>query len=330
MARVKSLRVLLLAAGWLLALGGWGTPGLAAEYSPLPPAAPTGITPDWLIHDAARNRLIIYLPGYHAPAHAYYQWVRVQPGQAFPLSFTAQPGLSIFLDNQLLFTARAASTYSLDLGQLVPPNAGPGPRLLGVWQPEGSPVLASFSGSGPAREGQGTAKADAVQVQARLPGPQGQNVFLSFLLLLGLLYGGVRTTYQSGMARIFQVEELFSSGSDQQSFLTKPAFSLLNLVLVLLFALSFALLLTAIRTDLYNLPLLRRFFDVPETAIVGRVLLYTAVITGYVLGKYLYVGLLAYIFRPAGSRECAVPRVSAHHPAGGFVSAAGSAAAPGP
>ena len=114
--------------------------------------------------------------------------------------------------------------------------------------------------------------------------------------MLGLSYGAVRVTYQPGLARIFQIDELFGSGSDQQAFLAKPAFSFLNLLLVLLFALSFALLLTAIHTDLQNLPLLRRFFDVPETAIVARVLLYTAVITAFVFGKYIYVSILAYIF----------------------------------
>ncbi|RZK16059.1 MAG: hypothetical protein EOO56_21095, partial [Hymenobacter sp.] len=61
---------------WLLWLGGcWGLAraGHAAEYRPLPPAPTPGLAADnWLLHDAAHNRLIPYLPGYHAPAHAYY------------------------------------------------------------------------------------------------------------------------------------------------------------------------------------------------------------------------------------------------------------------
>jgi len=114
--------------------------------------------------------------------------------------------------------------------------------------------------------------------------------------VLGLSYGAVRTTYHPGLVRIFQIEELFGSGSDQQAFLAKPAFSLLNLLLVLLFALSFALLLTAIHTDSQNFLLLRRFFNVPETAIVARVLFYTTIITILVFGKYLYVSIMGYIF----------------------------------
>ena len=271
-------------------------PARASEYRQLPPAAPTALSADWLIHDAVRNRLIFYLPGYHQPAHAYYQWVRVGRNQAFPLSFAAQPGLSLFLDNQLIFTARTATTYSLNLAQLLPARLADGNHLLAVWQPDGWPALASFSGVAPASAVAGRPQSEVGQAQPRLPGPQGQNVYLGFLLVLGLSYGAVRTTYQPGLARIFQIDELFGSGSDQQAFLAKPAFSLLNLLLVLLFALSFALLLTAIHTDLQNLPLLRRFFDVPETAIVARVLLYTAIITTFVFGKYLYVGILAYIF----------------------------------
>ncbi|WP_331057442.1 DUF4271 domain-containing protein [Hymenobacter sp.] len=268
----------------------------ASEYRQLPPAAPASLSADWLIHDVARNRLIFYLPGYHQPAHVYYQWVRVGRTQPFPLSFAAQPGLSLFIDNQLVFTAQAATTYSVDLAQLLPPQLPTGAHLLAVWQPDGSPALASFSGSAVASNASGQPLAQVGWALPRLPGPQGQNVYLGFLLVLGLAYGAVRTTYQSGLARIFQIEELFGNGSDQQAFLIKPAFTLLNLLLVLLFALSFALLLTAIHTDLQNLPLLRRFFNVPETAIVARVLLYTTIITVFVFGKYVYVGLMSYIF----------------------------------
>ncbi|GAC1588554.1 MAG: hypothetical protein NVS3B25_05310 [Hymenobacter sp.] len=279
-----------------LTLGSGGRPVRASEYRQLLPASPTALSADWLIHDAARNRLLFYVPGYHQAAHAYYQWVRLSRAQPFPLSFAARPGLSLFVDNQLVFTADKAATYSLDLARLLPARLAPGRHLLAVWQPDGSPVLASFTGESTRGTVAGRSEALIGQAQPRLPGPQGQNVYLGFLLVLGLSYGAVRATYQPGLARIFQIEELFGTGSDQQAFLAKPAFSLLNLLLVLLFALSFGLLLTAIHTDLQNLPLLRRFFDVPETAIIARVALYTVVITFFVFGKYVYISLLAYIF----------------------------------
>ncbi|GAA4046054.1 hypothetical protein GCM10022409_35140 [Hymenobacter glaciei] len=269
----------------------------ASEYRQLPPASPTALSTDWLIHDAARNRLIFYLPGYHQPSHAYYQWVRISHNQPFPLSFAAQPGLSLFLDNQLVFTASASTTYAFDLALLLPSQLAPGRHLLAVWQPDGSPALASFSGVAAVASASATGLPKVAGLALpRLPAPQGQNVYLGFLLLLGLSYGAIRSTYQPGLARIFQIEELFGVSGDQSAFLVKPAFSLLNLLLVVLFALSFGLLLTAIHTDLQNLPLLRQFINVPESAIVGRVVLYTAIITSFVFGKYLFLSLMAYIF----------------------------------
>ncbi len=268
----------------------------AAEYQPLPPAPPPGLTADWLLHDVGRNRLILYLPDYHAPAHAYYQYVRLRRGQPFPIAFVAQQGLSLFLDNQLVFTADQAGPYALDLARRLPTGQAPGTHLLGVWQPGGRPALASFT-AGPAATTTPDATPDAAETaQLRPPNSLGKNVLLSFLLLLGLLYGGVRATYQPGLARVFQFDELFGNASDQGTFLARPAFSLLNVVLVLLFGLSFALLLTALYAGIENLPFVRQLVAVPERAIVLRVLLYAALIAGFVLGKYLYVSLLAYTF----------------------------------
>ena len=271
---------------------------LAAEYRPLPPSPPTSLSSDWLLHDAARNRLILYLPGYHQPAHAYYQWVRIQRNKPFALTFVAEPGLSIFLDNELVFNAPSSGTFSIDLASILPAHLSSGNHLLGVWQPTGTPALASFTaGSIPASSATTAIPAvAATRAQVRLPSQYGQNIFLVSLLLLGLLYGGVRTTYQPGMARIFQVEELFGNATAQQNFLAKPAFSLLNLLLILLFSFSFALILTALHTDLQNLPLFRRFLYVPETAVVAKIALYTLVIVLYVLGKYVYLEIFGYIF----------------------------------
>lgn len=291
--RLIRLCRLSLLLGWL-ALLPHGAP--AAEYRPLPPRWAAGLSNDWLLHDAARNRLILYLPDYHAPAHAYYQWVRLRPGQPFLVTFAAQPGLSLLLNNQLVFTTSSAKTYSLDLARLLPPPPPAGPILLAVWQPDGAPDLASFRSTtaAPARAGRPAALPFAAL--PRRPGQQGENVFLTCVLLLGLSYGGLRASYRPGLSRIFQVEDLFGSAPDQQSFLTRPAFTLLNLLLVVLFAFSFALLLVAIHTNLQNLPLVRQLLDVPESAIVARVLLYTVLIAGFVLGKYLFLELMGYIF----------------------------------
>ncbi|UOQ75682.1 hypothetical protein MUN84_13530 [Hymenobacter sp. 5516J-16] len=269
----------------------------AAEYRPLPPAPRAGLTQDWLIHDEARNRLVLYLSDYHPPAHAYYQWLSIRPAKSLLISFTARERLSLFIDNRLVFTAQTPATYTLDLARLLPPGSVPGPHLLCVWQPDASPNLASFVNAVPAKPTQaGKSAALPLDAQPRPRGHQGQNVFVGFLLLIGLCYGGLRATYQPGFTRIYQLEGLWGKGSAEQDFLIKPTLTWLNLVLVLLFALSFALLLVAIHTNIQSIVILRRLFDVAESAIVVRVLLYTALVAGFVLGKYLFLELMGYIF----------------------------------
>lgn len=280
-------------------------PSRAAEYRPLPPAPVPGLAPDgWLLHDAARNRLILYLPGYHAPAHVYYQWVRLRAGQPLPIAFVAQPGLSVFVDNKLLFTAPRAGSYTVDLAQSLPPRQAAAAHLLAVWQPEGYPLLSSFAAVPAATENVSksypatrnlAASSKPIQAQPRLAILQSQPLLLG-LLLLGLLYGAVRSAYPAGLARVLQVGDVFGTTADPQNFLVRPAFTLLNLVLVVLFALSLALLLTALHTDLGSLPLVNQLLKVPESATLLRILFYTGLIVVFMLGKFLLIESLSYIF----------------------------------
>lgn len=281
---------------WLLALGVFSS-ALAAEYRPLPPSPRRGLSSDWLIHDVARNRLVLYLPDYHTPSHAYYQWLSLNPAQPFLISFAAREGQSLFLDNRLVFSAAATASYTLDLARLLPEGVGPGVHLLCVWHPQVAPNLSSFANA----QVRALPSAANKPVQTVLAQPltrthPGENVFLCFLLLIGLLYGGIRATYQPGFARIYQVEGLWSRSATQQDFLVKPTVTWLNILLVVVFSLSFALLLVAIHTNVQNIVILRRLFDVPESALVVRVLLYTILIAAFILGKYLFLELLGYIF----------------------------------
>jgi hypothetical protein len=262
----------------------------AAEYRPLPPAPAPGLSADsWLLHDAVNNRLILYLPGYHTPAHAYYQWVRLRAGQPWPLSFATQPGLSIFIDNRLVFTANKAGAYTIDLARGMPRQAAAA-HLLAVWQPDGYPALGSFTTRPTpetnAKDPSTTAATAALQSQPLLLG----------LLLVGLLYGVVRSAYPAGLARVLQVADLFGTSADSPDFLVRPAFTLLNLVLTLLFALSLSLLLTALHTDFSSLPLVNQLLKVPESATLSRVGLYAGLIVSFIVGKFLIVEALSYIF----------------------------------
>lgn len=284
-------------------LAGLGAARLAsaAEYRPLPPAPVPGLSADsWLLHDAARNRLILYLPGYHAPAHAYYQWVRLRPGQPLRVSFAAQPGLSIFVDNKLLLRAGKAGSYIVDLAQSLPRQAAAS-HLLAVWQPDGYPALGSFTvvASTPAAD---KTPADALPARvtplpARLQAGalQSQSLLLG-LLLIGLLYGAVRSAYPAGLANALQVSDVLGAKGNAQALLARPAFTLLNLVLVVLFSLSLALLLTALHTDFSSLPLVKQLLKVTEAATLAKISLYTALILSFISSKFLLVEGLSYIF----------------------------------
>jgi hypothetical protein len=270
----------------------------AAEYRPLPPAPRNGLSSDWLIHDADRNRLVLYLPDYHTPAHAYYQWLAIKPARPFLINFAAREGQGLFLDNQLVFTAVATASYTLDLARLLPAGSTPASHLLCVWHPQVAPNLTSFANVQATKPvGARSAKSvSSIAAQPLLRSHQGENVFLCFLLLIGLLYGGIRATYQPGFARIYQFEGLWSRSTAEQDFLVKPTITWLNILLVLVFSLSFALLLVAIHTNVQNIVILRRLFDMPESTLIVRVLLYTGLIAGFILFKYLFLELLGYTF----------------------------------
>jgi len=283
---------LLLLVSWLLV----GTSSQATEYRPLPPSPKTGLSSDWLIYDAPHNQLVLYLPDYHTPARAYYQWTSLQPGHPVRVAFVAQQNLCVFLDNRLIFHAPTAGAYTLDLATHLSATTT-GPHLLCVWQPEVPPNIASFTNTGTVTlEQPGKNRVKPLAAQPRFRTHQGQTVFLCFMLLIGLLYGGIRATYQPNFSRIYQLEGLWRKHKQEADFLVKPTLTWLNIILVLIFSLSFALLLVAIHTNIQSIGMIRRLFDVPESAIVARVFLYTGLIAGFILGKYLFLELMGYIF----------------------------------
>lgn len=266
----------------------------AVEYRPLPPTPPVGLSNDWLIHDASGNKLVLYLPGYHPPARAYYQWIVVRPNQPFRISFAARQDLALFVDNQLVFRAKSSGNYNLDIADLLPKPISYGQHLLCVWHPTAAPDYTSFANVLP-QEAKSSAFKTASwwKPQLRAAFHQGENVFLCFLLVIGLMYGGIRTVYRPGFARIY---ELWSNAPGEQNFLTRPTITWLNVLLILIFSLSFGLLIVAIHTNVQNIVILKQLFSVSESGLVMRVLLYALLISVFVFAKVIYIALMGYIF----------------------------------
>ncbi|GAB2948204.1 hypothetical protein GCM10027048_11360 [Hymenobacter coalescens] len=247
---------------------------------------------EWLIYVPGNNKLVLYLPRYHAPARAYYQWVNIHPGQPFRITFAAREGLALFLDNQLVFRAPSTANYTLDLAALVSPRTKNTTHLLCVWHAEQSPNYNSFANAAQVKAGPAQAT-KSWQPQMRLSGHEGENIFLCFLLLIGLLYGGIRTIYRPGFARIY---ELWSNAPGEQNFLSRPTITWLNLLLILIFSLSLGLLMVAIHTNVESLIILRQLFAVSESALVLRVLTYAILVAAFVFLKVVYLSLMGYIF----------------------------------
>ncbi|OON71159.1 hypothetical protein B0919_01365 [Hymenobacter sp. CRA2] len=260
----------------------------------MPPSAPTGISNEWLIYEPADNKLVLYLPGYHAPARAYYQWVTIRPAKPFRVTFAARQNLSIFLDNRLVFRAPRTANYTLDLADLLPAGSKSAAHLLCIWHPEQAPNYTSFANAAPAEAKVGHSSArTSWQPQLRVGGHQGEDIFLCFLLLIGLMYGGIRTVYRPGFARIY---ELWSNTPGEQSFLSRPTITWLNVLLVLVFSLSLGLLIVAIHTNVQSLVILRQLFAVQESGLVLRVVTYALLVAAFVLLKVMYLSVMGYIF----------------------------------
>ncbi|WP_165903587.1 DUF4271 domain-containing protein [Hymenobacter gummosus] len=210
-----------------------------------------------------------------------------------PITFAARQHLTLFLDNQLIFRAPRTGNYSLDLAALVASNNKTTRHLLCVWHPEQSPNYTSFTNATASQAKSGAPAQRWWKPQLRLAGQQGENIFLCFLLLIGLLYGAVRTIYRPGFARIY---ELWSNTPGEQNFLSRPTITWLNLLLVLIFSLSLGLLIVAIHTNVQSLVVLRQLFAVPESGLVLRVLTYALLVAAFVFLKLVYLSLMGYIF----------------------------------
>jgi hypothetical protein len=287
----------------LLALGLWllfsCLPATAQE--PLPsfkPSQQNQISSDWLVYQRRANQFSLYIPDYHGPVGALYQWVEVRRDQPFIIGFTAKKDLCVFLDNRLVFTADSVASYAVDLTRLFPFPRPEGRYLLCIWHPTGQPDFATFKNlTAIPRSDPSAAQVKSRPVswsKTRLS--HNYNAFIIFLLLIGLIYGGLRSNYSSDFQSLFRVSNFMRYSALEEGFLAKPISSWSSILFVLAFSLSFALLIVAIHTNIQNIVIFNRLFSVSETDITSRILFYTLLIFAFVLLKLLFLTLMGYIF----------------------------------
>ncbi|MBW7467003.1 DUF4271 domain-containing protein [Pontibacter aydingkolensis] len=268
-------------------------PKTAAQVLPLEQS--NTLTSEWLVYQSETQELVPYVASVHSKQRSLHQWVTIAPSQPFLIGFTAQKDLSLFLNNKLIFKADSTATYKLNLSAFVSDlKPATGKVLLTVWHPSQQPNIKGFYN-------------DVQQIsQDKEPGQRplsirirdyvNQNTFIIFLLVIGLVYGWLRMNYPSDFQALFDVRAGGRTNRLDEGVLAKPISSWSSILFILAFSLSLALLIAAIHTNVQHIRLFNRLFPVSEADITTKISLYTLVIFVFIIIKYLFLKIMAYIF----------------------------------
>lgn len=293
--------------GWLIVLYCFCLATLPAfGQAKLPPVKfnyTNQLNTDWLIYQPQTSSFSLYIPEYHGQVGALYQWVNVRPEKPFRINFNAKKDLCVFLNNKLIFSADSAAAYALDLSNAVTTyrlgNKKNNRYLLCVWHPTEQPDLNTFRNESDIKlpvNAQQPKNTIVNQYRSSI----NYNAFIIFLLLIGLIYGWLRTSYTSDFRSLFSLSNFLRHAALEEGFLAKPISSWSSVIFVIAFSLSFALLIVAIHTNIQNIVIFNRLFSVSEADITSKILFYTIFIFSFILIKYLFLSLMGYIFDLTG------------------------------
>nr|WP_262910419.1 DUF4271 domain-containing protein [Pontibacter silvestris] len=253
------------------------------------------ITNEWMVYEPGATRLVPYITGVHSDYNAIHQWLSVTPKQPFEISFIAPKDLCLFLNNQLIFKADYPAKFTIDITKYSAGiDAVEGKYLLTVWHPQQQPNITSFKNL--------VREQDQVQVPGQRPLSVrvreyvNQNAFIVFLLLIGLIYGWLKTNFTADFISLFRIDSFLSTNRLEQGFFSKPLGSWSNLLFVLAFSLSLALLIAAIHTNVQQVLLFNSLFPISEADITTKIAFYAFLIFMFIVLKYIFLKVLAYIF----------------------------------
>ncbi|WP_317193603.1 DUF4271 domain-containing protein [Adhaeribacter terrigena] len=266
------------------------------DRKPVAVTSTNTLSSDWLVYEGSKKQLVPFVPADNAGKRAFYQWVRLRPGYPFEITFPASRGLSLFLDNRLIFKADSTANYTINLTGIISLPAQEKKYLLAVWSPDVLPKLSDFKNLSEEESLNALAGATAEPIKNKPRATLNQNAFILFLLLIGLIYGSLRTSFSTDFNSVFRVGNLFRQTSLEEGFLAKPISSWSSILFVVAFSLSFALLIVAIHTNIQNSFIFNRIFWVSESDITSRIAYYAIIIFGFIFLKFLFLQLMGYIF----------------------------------
>ena len=270
-----------------------GTAQVHAQVLPL--EQKNTLTADWIVRGESGAQLVPFVADRHAGYNALHQWLLVEQDQPFTIGFAAPKDLCLFLNNQLIFKADFTANYTLNITRysknLLPVE---GKYLLTVWHPEQQPNVNSFRNQphDPDRMQEASQRPLSVRVREYV----NQNAFIVFMLLIGLLYGALRTNFPNDFKGLFGFDSFVRTNALEEGMLVKPIRSLSSLLFLLAFSLTLALLIAAIHTNVQQYQLVNQLFPVSEADITTKVLFYTLLIFLVILLKYLFLKIMGFIF----------------------------------
>ncbi|WP_235861317.1 DUF4271 domain-containing protein [Pontibacter flavimaris] len=254
------------------------------------------ITGNWLVQPEEGTQLVPYVASQHARYNALHQWLPITQAQPFNIAFAAPRDLCLFLNNRLIFKADSTANYTLNLAKY---SGGTEPvegkYLLTVWHPAQQPNVKTFRNVplvADTRQENGQ-RPFSVQMREYV----NQNAFILFMLMIGLIYGLLRVSYPADFKSQFDLNRfLHASPTEGLYSVGKPVGAVSNMLFVLAFSLSMALLIAAIHTNVQHVRLFNRLFPVSEADITTKILFYTLLIFGIVLLKYVFLKVMAFVF----------------------------------
>ncbi|MCJ8166147.1 DUF4271 domain-containing protein [Pontibacter sp. E15-1] len=270
--------------------------GVAPGYAQvLPLDQKNTLTADWLVAVEGGDQLMPYVAGRNTGHTALHQWLSVAQGQPFSIGFTAPKDLCLYLNNQLIFKADFSAAYTLDITQFSKGIAPiEGKYLLTVWHPRQVPNINSFRNQ--VRDPERSQQASERLLPVRMRDYANQSAFILFLLVTGLLYGALRTSFPKDFSSLFGVNAYLRTNALDEGVLVKPVSSLPSLLFILAFSLTLALLITAIHTNVQQIQLFNQLFPVSEADITTKILFYTLLIFMVIVLKYLFLKIMGFIF----------------------------------
>lgn len=254
------------------------------------------ITANWLVQHNDGTQLVPYVANQHANYNALHQWLPITQAQPFNIAFAAPRDLCLFLNNRLIFKADSTANYTLDLARFSR-GAEPveGKFLLTVWHPGQQPNVGTFRNVPLVADTkqQPDQRPFSVQVREYV----NQNAFIIFMLLIGLIYGLLRVSYPADFRSQFDLNRFLRSNPQEDLYTVgKPVGAVSNMLFVLAFSLSMALLIAAIHTNIQHVRLFNRLFPVSEADITTKILFYTLLIFSIVLLKYIFLKVMSFVF----------------------------------